>query len=146
MICILRSVQVKIPADQIADSPEISLILLPFPKRISEFLQRTPNQLSLLPKVGCEEAISIAYSDKGCLKCIFEGLGRARGRGVYVRNSSQLQQPLDSRGSNQTRATRSRNKLCPISTRYTSAVFLHLRTLTRTVTLPHFPLSLQGSE
>jgi hypothetical protein len=53
------------------------LISLSFSQNITKLLQRTPNELRLLPQVGSQEAVCVADSDKGGLESVLESLGRS---------------------------------------------------------------------
>ena len=51
------------------------LVSLTSPQNITELLQRTPDELGLLPQVGGQVAVCVADSDEGGLEGVLEGLG-----------------------------------------------------------------------
>jgi hypothetical protein len=86
-------------------------IPLAVPKGVGVLLQRAPDELSLLPKVGSQEAIGVGNSSEGSLKSILEGLGAAGRRGVGVFDTGELEQALHSRRSDQGGTARSGDEL-----------------------------------
>ena len=89
----------------------IRLIPLALPQHIAVLLQWAPVKLRLLPQVRCEEAVRVRDGDEGSLKGVFEGLGRARRRGVDVLHTSELEKALDGGRCNETGTTGSGNEL-----------------------------------
>lgn len=88
-----------------------NLVLLALAQDITELLQRAADELSLLPEVGGEEAVGVDDSDEGGLEGVLEGLGGAGRGGVGVLDTSELEQTLDSGGSNKAGTARSGNEL-----------------------------------
>ncbi len=73
------------------------LVSLTSSKDITELLQRTPDELGLLPQVGGQVTVCVADSDEGGFEGVLEGLGRA-GRGcVDVIDTGKLEKTLDGR-------------------------------------------------
>ena len=125
---------------------EKNLILLALAQDITELLQGAPNELSLLPEVGGEEAVGVDDGNEGGLEGVLEGLGGAGGRGVGVLDTGELEQTLDGGGGNETSTTGSGDEL------YSALRGVYARSLkiwvihTRTETEPHLPLCLTGRE
>jgi len=69
---------------------------------IAKLFQRGADEFVLLPQVRGQEGICVSDSGKGCLERVLEGLCRAGGGGVDVRDTSQLEQTLDSGGGDET--------------------------------------------
>jgi hypothetical protein len=87
------------------------LVTLSSPESIRELLQRTSDELGLLPQVGSQVSVCIADSDEGGLQGVFESLGRSGGGSVDVVDTGKLEETLDGRGGNETGTTGSGNKL-----------------------------------
>ena len=81
------------------------LVSLTLPQHITEFLQWTSVQLVLLPQVGCQESVTVSYSDEGGFEGVFEGLGAAGGGGVCVLHSGELEETLDGGGGDEAGTT-----------------------------------------
>jgi hypothetical protein len=89
-------VQIKTTFTQIR-SRSHHLVSLTSSKNITELLQRTPDELGLLPQVGSQVTVCVSNSDECGLKGVLEGLG-GTGRGcVNVINTGKLKKTLDSR-------------------------------------------------
>lgn len=73
----------------------VPLVSLPFPKHVTKLLQRTPNQLCLLPQIRCQETVGVTDCDERSFEGILQGLGRSSRRGVGVFDTSKLQQAFD---------------------------------------------------
>lgn len=71
------------------------LVSLAFSQHITILLQRTSDELGLLPQVGGQESVGVADGHEGRLEGVLEGLGASRRRGVGVLHTGQLQQSLD---------------------------------------------------
>lgn len=95
----------------LARKKNIHLISLLPSQIIAEFLQRTPQQLGLLPQIGGQEGVGVTDRRKGSLKSILEGLGRAGRSGVDVLDTSKLEEALDRGRSDQTGTTGSGDQL-----------------------------------
>lgn len=128
-----------------------------FTQRVSVLLQGTPDELRLLPEVGSEEGVGVGHGSEGGLEGVLEGLGGAGGRGVGVLDTSELEEALDGGRGNETSTTgrgdeleggesgvsrtvpgrKNKNRIFPSG---------KTRAHTRTVTEPHLPLCLEGSE
>jgi len=95
-----------------AESPPLcnNLVTL-FPKGIGVLLQRTPDELGLLPEVGGEEAVGAGDGAEGGLEGVLEGLGRTSGRGVGILDTGELEESLDGGGGNEAGTTGGRNEL-----------------------------------
>ena len=91
--------------------PSRLLVSLPFPKHITEFLQRAPVELRLLPQIRRQEPIRVAHSHESSLQCVLECLCRAGGGGVDVLDASELEETLDGRGSDETGTAGCRDEL-----------------------------------
>lgn len=76
-----------------------NLVLLALAQNIAELLQRAPDELALLPEVGGEETVGVDDGNEGGLESVLEGLGGAGGGGVGVLDTGELEQTLDSGGS-----------------------------------------------
>ena len=87
------------------------LITLTSPESIRELLQRTSDELGLLPQVGSQVSICIADGDESGFQGVLEGLGRTGGGSVNVIDTSELEQALDGGGGDETGATGSWDKL-----------------------------------
>ena len=122
------------------------LVALALTQHIAVLLERAAGELSLLPKVGSQEAVGVGDGDEGGLEGVLKGLGRTgRGR-VSVVDTSQLQQTLHGGRSDKAGTTRSWDQLVH---NVSSTFDLSLREMdghTLTVTEPHLPLSLTGIE
>lgn len=126
-----------------------NLDTLALTERVSELLQRTADELGLLPQVGGKETVGVGDGNESSLEGVLKGLGRTGGGSVSIFDTSELEETLDSGRGNETGTTGGRDKLY-----HTSMLAFHAihqligeRTkLTRTVTEPHLPLSLQGRE
>ena len=81
------------------------------PESVGVLIQGAPGQLGLLPQVGCQETIRVRDGSEGSLEGVLEGLGRAGRRGVGILNTSELEQTLDGRGSDERSTARSRDEL-----------------------------------
>ena len=84
---------------------------LAVPKGVGILLQRAPDELGLLPQVGCEEAVGVGDGSEGGLEGVLEGLGRAGRRGVGVLDTGELQETLDGGRSDEGGTAGSRDKL-----------------------------------
>jgi hypothetical protein len=60
------------------NQPSNSLVALAVSQRVRKLLERTANQLGLLPKVGRQEAISVRDGRECGLEGVLESLGRTR--------------------------------------------------------------------
>ena len=121
---------------------------LAVPEGVGKLLERAPDELGLLPQVGCEEAVGVGDGREGGLEGVLEGLGRAGRRRVGVLDTGELEETLDGGRSDDRGTAGSREKLvrgARVSTG-ASGCLACLGTLTRTVTEPHLPLSLVGRE
>ena len=87
------------------------LVLLALAQNVTELLQRAADELSLLPKVGGEEAVGVDDGKEGSLEGVLEGLGGAGRAGVGVLDTGELEQTLDGGGGNETGTTGSGDKL-----------------------------------
>ena len=58
------------------------------PKLVTELLERTSDELGLLPEIGSQESIGVTNSGKGSLEGVFEGLGGSRRGSVDIRDTS----------------------------------------------------------
>lgn len=87
------------------------LVLLAGSENVTKLLQRTANELRLLPQVGCEVSVCVSNSNKGGLESVLKGLGRSGGGSVDVVNTSELEKTLDSGGGDETGTTGSWDKL-----------------------------------
>lgn len=77
------------------------LVSLALAQNVSELVQRRSEELGLGPQVRRQVAVGVTDSDEGSLESVLQGLGGARGRGVAVLNTSELEETLDSgRGDN----------------------------------------------
>lgn len=83
-------------------SPLVSLTLSQY---ITELLQWTSVQLVLLPQVGCQESVTVSYSDEGGFESVFECLGTAGGGCVGVLYTSELEETFDSGGGDEAGTT-----------------------------------------
>lgn len=95
-------------------SPEkknICLISLLPSQVIAELLQRTSQQLGLLPQVGSQESVGVTNCSEGSLKGVLEGLGRTGGGSIDVLDTSKLEKTLDGGGSDQAGTAGSRDQL-----------------------------------
>lgn len=119
------------------------LVSLTSSKNITELLQRTPDELGLLPQVGGQVSVCVADSDEGGLEGVLKGLGRAGGGCVDVVDTGKLEETLDGRRRDETSTTGSRNELGNVSYHPN---FRARGLLTRTETEPHLPDSLVGRE
>lgn len=102
---------------QLSNHPQTSTsvgITLAISQGIRKLLQRAPDELGLLPQVGREEAVCVGNSGEGSLEGVLEGLGRAGRGGVGVLDTSELEETLDSGGSDEGSTTRSGDKLSKI--------------------------------
>ncbi len=84
---------------------------LAVPQGIGILLQRAPDELGLLPQVGCEEAVGVGDGGEGGLEGVLEGLGRAGRRGVGVLDTGKLEKTLHSGRSDERGTAGSRDKL-----------------------------------
>lgn len=89
----------------------IHLVSLSSTQNITELLQRTANELRLLPQVGGEVSVCVADCDEGGLEGVLEGLGRSGRGGVDVVDTGELEKTLDSWGGDETGTTGSWDKL-----------------------------------
>jgi hypothetical protein len=87
------------------------LVLLALAQNVTELLQRAADELSLLPKVGGEEAVGVDDGKEGSLEGVLEGLGGTGRAGVSVLDTGELEQTLDGGGGNETGTTGSGDKL-----------------------------------
>jgi len=119
------------------------LISLSFSQNITKLLQRTSNELRLLPQIGSQEAVGVADGDESGLESVFESFGRSRRGSINIINTCKLEEALDSWGCDEAGTARGWNKLYPVSNwGYLST----MAELTLTVTEPHLPLSFVGRE
>jgi hypothetical protein len=119
------------------------LISLSFSQNIAKLLQRTPNELRLLPQVGSQEAVCVANSDESGLQGVLESFGRSRRGSVNIINACKLEETFHGWGCDETSTTRSGDKLDPVSNWDYVSMMMEL---TLTVTEPHLPLSFVGRE
>lgn len=56
----------------------IPLVLLALAESVRELVQRTSNQLRLLPQVRCQESVGVGDGGEGSLQGVLKGLGRTR--------------------------------------------------------------------
>lgn len=89
----------------------LELISLSFSQHVSKLLQRTPDQLCLLPQIGRQEPVGVADSDEGGFQCVFESFGRAGGGSVRVLDTGELQQTFDGRGCDEAGTSRGGDEL-----------------------------------
>lgn len=87
------------------------LVSLSFPQHITEFLQWAPVELRLLPQIGRQEAIRVAYSHEGSLQRVLECLCRAGRGGVDILDTCELQETLDGWGSDEAGTAGCRDEL-----------------------------------
>lgn len=87
------------------------LVTLSSPKSIGKLLQRTSDELGLLPQVGGQVSVCVADSDEGGLQGVLESLGGAGGGCVDVVDTGKLEETLDGGGGNETSTTGSWDKL-----------------------------------
>ena len=87
------------------------LVTLPSSESVRELLQRTSDELGLLPQVGGQVTVCVADSDEGSLQGVLECLGRTGGGGVDVVDTGKLEEALDGGGGNETGTTGSGDKL-----------------------------------
>lgn len=126
-------------------------VTLAISQGIRELLQGAPDELGLLPQVGCKEAVGVGDSSESSLEGVLEGLGGAGRRGVGILNTSELEETLDGGGSDDVGTAGSRDKLWKMRISISSERKFWGscqidQELTRTVTEPHLPLSLVGRE
>ena len=135
------------PGFQIKRSPLITLSLT---EDITELFQRAPDELGILPEVGCEETVAVTDGDEGGLEGVLKGLGRSGRGGVGVLDTGELEETLDSGGGNEASTAGSGDKLekpCKYPIVHRAAHnrgYGGNRTLTETE--PHLPDSLTGRE
>jgi len=98
-------------ADQHATLRIQHLVSLARSENITKLLQRTSDELGLLPQVRCEVSICVSDGDEGGLEGVLKGLGGTGGGSVDIVNTSELEKTLDGRGGNETSTARSWNKL-----------------------------------
>lgn len=96
---------------QIHATQKPSLVSLPRAQDVTELLQRTPDELGLLPQVRSEVSVGVADSDEGGLEGVLQGLGGAGRGGVDIVDACKLEETLDGGGGNETGTTGSRDKL-----------------------------------
>lgn len=82
-------------------NPRKPLVTLALPQRVRKLVQRTPDELRLLPQVGSQEAVRVGHGRECCLERVFERLGRAGRRGVGILDASELEEALDGGGGDQ---------------------------------------------
>jgi len=114
------------------------LVSLTSPQNITELLQRTPDELGLLPQVGGQVTVCVADSDEGSLERVLEGL-RGAGRGcVDVVDTGKLEETLDGRGCDETGTTGSRDELglSDFTSIFERGVYLHEQRRIRTCQTP----------
>lgn len=149
-----RSKTPRRPSENLNHRPK-HLVTLAVPEGVGKLLQRAPDELGLLPQVGGKETVCVGNGRESGLQGVLEGLGRAGRRCVGILDTSKLEETLDSGRGNQGGTTGSRDKLLSIvmsdwALRNVLIKFflngVYLLQLTRTVTEPHLPLSLTGSE
>lgn len=63
----------------VAKKKRSSLVSLAFPQAIRKLLQRTSDELGLLPQVGGKEAIGVGDGDEASLEGVLKSLGRTGG-------------------------------------------------------------------
>ena len=73
----------------------IILVLSVLLEGIGKLVEGIPDELGLLPQVGCQERVGVGRGDKRRLERVLERLGRAGRGGVDVAHTTQLQQALD---------------------------------------------------
>lgn len=78
---------------------------------VGELLQRTPDELGLLPQVGGQEAVGVGDGGESSLEGVLEGLGGAGGGGVGILDTGELEETLDGGGGDQGGTTGSGDKL-----------------------------------
>ena len=89
---------------------KLPLVPLALAKDVAVLLERRGGELVILPQVGCEETVGVCDGDESSLQGVLEGLG-GTGRGsVNVGDTSQLQETLDGRRSDETGTTGSGNE------------------------------------
>ena len=71
------------------------LVTLALTEHIAVLLKRRANEFGLLPQIRSEEAVGVGDGDESGLQRVFKGLGRARGSGVDVADTCELEQTLD---------------------------------------------------
>ena len=89
----------------------IILVLSVLLEGIGKLVEGIPDELGLLPQVGCQERVGVGRGDKRRLERVLERLGRAGRRRVRVLNTGELEKPLDSRRGDKSGTTGSRNQL-----------------------------------
>ena len=87
------------------------LVTLSSPESIRELLQRTSDELGLLPQVGSQVSVCVSDSDEGSFQGILEGFGGTGGGCVNIVDTSELEETLDGRGGDETSTSGSGNKL-----------------------------------
>merc|ERR1712093_740051 len=86
------------------------LVSLSSAQNITKLLQRTADELRLLPQVGCEVSVCVSDSDEGGLEGVLEGLGGSGGGSVDVVDTGKLEKTLDGWGCDKTGTTGSWDK------------------------------------
>lgn len=66
------------------------LVPLTLPEHIRVLLERTADELRLLPEVGCEETVCVCDSGKCGLEGVLKSLGAASGGRVCVGDTGKL--------------------------------------------------------
>jgi hypothetical protein len=76
-------------------SPAQQLVTLALTKNVTKLLQRTPDELSLLPQVGCQETVCVGNGLESGLEGVLEGLGGSSGGSVCILDTSKLEKTLN---------------------------------------------------
>jgi len=101
---------------------DADLVSLPLPQHITEFFQRAPIELVLLPQIRRQETVGVAYSHERSFECIFKSLCRASGGGIDILDAGELKETFDGGRGDETGSAGGRDELCNASI---SGLYLH---------------------